>query len=112
MPKFMIYNADGLTIPVEADLGVPFYFDCSEEECGKRVVIEGVIKVVSLQEFDLAVERTIKEDSSFRPIENIEVRKYVFEGKVNGKEVELPVESLEDFARRFVESLDTLIVLR
>jgi hypothetical protein len=112
MRKFMIYNAEGLTIPVEAELGVPFYFDCPEEECGKRVVIEGRIRAVSLDEFDSVVENVIREDPSFRSIENITVRKYVFEGRVNGRGVVLPAESLEDFAKRFVESLDTLIVLR
>ncbi|ASJ00168.1 hypothetical protein A3K92_01030 [Thermococcus gorgonarius] len=111
MAKFMVYNTAGLTLPVEAKVGSPFYFECPEEECGKKVVLEGIIIEVSEAEFNKALESTIEEDPNFKPIEKIEVRKYVFRGRVNGKEVELPAESLVDFAKRFIENQNNLILL-
>ncbi|WP_335755192.1 hypothetical protein [Thermococcus gorgonarius] len=96
---------------MEAKVGSPFYFECPEEECGKKVVLEGIIIEVSEAEFNKALESTIEEDPNFKPIEKIEVRKYVFRGRVNGKEVELPAESLVDFAKRFIENQNNLILL-
>ncbi len=107
--KFLVYNAAGLTIPVEAEPGVPFEFHCSEEECGKRVRIEGTIVEVSEKEFDGVLEETLEKNPSFSRIAEITVRSYVFRGKVNGEEVELPAESLDDFAKRFMEEV---LVLR
>ncbi len=107
--KVFIYNADGLTIPVEVELGLPFQFVCSEEECGRKVVIEGVVRLASEDEFTEILESTIAENSDFKKIREITARMLVFEGKVNGKEVKLPVESFDDFAKRF---LDEVLVLR
>lgn len=59
MAKFMVYNVEGLTIPVEAELGLPFYFECSTEECGKRVVIKGKIIEVSESKFEGVLEEVI-----------------------------------------------------
>ncbi len=107
--KFLIYNVAGLTIPVEAEPGIPFEFECSEEECGRRVRIEGVIVEVSEKEFDGVLEETLEKNPDFSRIAEITVRSYVFRGKVNGEEVELPAESLDDFAKRFMEEV---LVLR
>ena len=107
--KFLIYNAAGLTIPVEAEPGLFFRFDCSEEECGKRVEIEGMIVEVSEKEFDEVLRETLEKNPDFSKIAEIVVRSYVFEGKVNGEEVRLPAENLDDFAKRFMEEI---LVLR
>lgn len=107
--KFLVYNAAGLTIPVEAEPGLFFEFHCSEEECGKRVEIEGVIVEVSEKEFDEVLRETLEKNPSFSRIAEITVRAYIFEGKVNGEEVKLPAENLDDFAKRFMEEV---LVLR
>ncbi|NJE09692.1 hypothetical protein [Thermococcus sp. MAR1] len=107
--KVFIYNADGLTIPVEVELGLPFKFVCSEEECGRKVVIEGVVRLANEEEFTEVLESTIAKNSDFKKIREITARMLVFEGRVNGKEVKLPVESFDDFAKRF---LDEVLVLR
>lgn len=106
--KGFIYNAEGLSLPIEFAPGVPFKFKCSEEECGKTVVIEGIVVEVGEEEFTKVLERTIRKNPDFRKIREITSRRYVFRGKVNWKEVELPVESFEDFAKRFLE--DVLIL--
>ncbi len=108
----MVYNAAGLTLPVEAEVGTPFDFECSEAECGKIVRIEGKILRVEEDEFNLRLKNVIEENPSFRAIDAISVRKYLFFGKVNGREVVLPVESMEDFAKRFIDATDSIIVLR
>ncbi|WP_297509393.1 hypothetical protein [Thermococcus sp.] len=107
--KGFIYNAGGLSIPLEFTPGVPFRFECSEEECGKRVVIEGVIVEVSSSEFTEVLERVVRENPDFRRILEINARRFIFRGKVNGKDETLPVESLDDFAERF---LDEVLVLK
>ncbi|AFL94787.1 hypothetical protein CL1_0580 [Thermococcus cleftensis] len=107
--RVFIYNAAGLTVPVEVEPGLPFKFTCTEEECGRKIVIEGVVRPASEEEFTRVLEKTVKENSDFEKIREITARKLVFEGKVNGKEVLLPVESFEDFARRFLEEV---LVLR
>jgi len=107
--KVFIYNVDGLSIPVEVELGLPFTFHCSEEECGKEITIEGVVKVVDEEEFTEILEKTIAENSDFKRIREITARTLIFEGRVNGKDVRLPAESFEDFAKRF---LDEVLVLR
>jgi len=112
MAKFMVYNAAGLTLPVEAELGIPFNFECSEAECGKIVRMEGKILEVGENEFNRNLRNVIEENPSFRAIDAISVRKYLFFGKVNGREIILPVESMEDFAKRFIDATDSIIVLR
>ncbi|ASJ09746.1 hypothetical protein A3L11_05050 [Thermococcus siculi] len=107
--KVFIYNADGLTIPVEVEPGRPFKFHCTEEECGKEVVIEGVVRHADEKEFTEILEDTVEENPDFKKIREITARNLIFEGKVNGKEVILPVESFDDFAKRF---LDEVLVLR
>ncbi|NJE00035.1 hypothetical protein E3E26_09640 [Thermococcus sp. LS1] len=107
--KVLIYNVDGLTIPVEVEPGLPFTFHCSIEECEKEIVIEGVVKTVNEDEFSKVLESTIAENSDFERIREITARSLIFEGTVNGKEVRLPVESLDDFAKRF---MDEVLVLR
>ncbi|WP_457752094.1 hypothetical protein [Thermococcus sp.] len=107
--KFLIYNAAGLTIPVEAEPGVFFEFECSEEECGKRVKIEGVIAEVSEKEFDHILNQTLETNPGFSKISEITARNYVFKGRINGKDVELSAENLDDFAKRF---MDEVLVLR
>ncbi|WP_456422203.1 hypothetical protein [Thermococcus sp.] len=107
--KGFIYNAGGLSLPIEFAPGVPFRFKCNEENCGKEIVIEGVVVEVEEDEFTKVLERTIRENPEFEKIREITSRRYVFRGKVNGREVELPVESFEDFAKRF---LDEVLVLK
>ncbi len=107
--KVFIYNADGLTIPVEVEPGLPFKFRCTEEECGKEVIIEGVVRHADEAEFTRVLESTVDENPDFKKILEITARKLIFEGKVNGKEVTLPVESFDDFAKRF---LDEVLVLK
>jgi len=107
--KVFIYNADGLTIPVEVEPGLPFKFICTEEECGKEVVIEGVVRHAEEAEFTRVLKDTISENPDFKKIVEITARTLIFEGKVNEKEVILPVESFDDFAKRF---LDEVLVLR
>ena len=107
--KGFIYNAGGLSLPIDFVPGVPFKFECSEEECGKRVVIEGVVFEVDGDEFTKVLEKTVRNSPDFEKIREITARRYVFRGKVNGKDVELPVESFEDFAKRF---LDEVLVLK
>ena len=107
--KGFIYNAEGLSLPIEFAPGVPFKFECGEEDCGKKIVIEGVVVEVDSDEFTKVLERTVSDNGDFEKIREITARRYVFRGKVNGKEVELPVESFEDFAKRF---LDEVLVLK
>lgn len=103
--KGFIYNAGGLSIPVEFTPGVPFKFECPKDECGRRVVLEGIVVEVDSAEFTEVLERTVKENPDFKRILEITSRRYLFKGKVNGKEVILPVESFEDFAKRFLEEV-------
>ncbi len=110
--KFMLYNVEGLSIPVEAEPGRPFKFNCSEEECGKSVTIKGVILPVSEDEFAVVLNATIDENPDFKAIEEIKARKYIFKGRVNGVETVLPAETFEDFAKRFIEAVDSVLLLR
>ncbi|MBP1911926.1 hypothetical protein [Thermococcus stetteri] len=103
--KGFIYNAAGLSIPVEFTPGVPFRFECPEEDCGKSVVIEGVVEEVNEAEFTRVLEATIRENPAFGKIREITSRRFVFRGKVNGKEVALPVESFQDFTERFLKEV-------
>jgi len=107
--KVFIYNVDGLTIPVEVEPGLPFTFQCSEEECGKTVVMEGVVRHADEGEFTRVLEETVEKNPDFAKIREIAVRNLIFEGKVNGREVTLPAESFEDFAKRF---LDEVLILK
>jgi hypothetical protein len=100
--KGFVYNAAGLTIPLEFTPGVPFRFECSEDECGKQVLLEGVIEEVSENEFTKILEETIQKNPFFERIREIHSRKFIFRGRVNGEEVALPVESFQDFAQRFL----------
>lgn len=103
--KGFVYNAEGLSLPIEFTPGVPFKFECTEEECGKKIVLEGTVVEVDSTEFSRVLEEVVQDNPEFKKIREITVRKYVFRGKVNGREVELPVESFEDFARRFLEEV-------
>ncbi len=103
--KGFVYNAGGLSIPIEFTPGVPFKFECPEELCGKRVVLEGVVVEVDSTEFTEVLERTVKENPEFKKILEITSRRYLFKGKVNGSDATLPVESFEDFAKRFLEEV-------
>ncbi|AIU69807.1 hypothetical protein TEU_05365 [Thermococcus eurythermalis] len=103
--KGFVYNAEGLSLPIEFTPGVPFKFECTEEECGKKIVLEGTVVEVESTEFSRVLEEVVRDNPEFKKIEEITARKYVFRGKVNGREVELPVESFEDFARRFLEEV-------
>ncbi|WP_297500444.1 hypothetical protein [Thermococcus sp.] len=107
--KGFIYNAGGLSIPLEFTPGVPFKFECTEEECGRRVVIEGVVIEVSSREFTEVLEKVVRENPDFKRIQEINARRFIFKGRVNGKEADLPVESFEDFAERF---LDEVLVIK
>jgi hypothetical protein len=106
--KFFVYGVAGLTIPVEADPGVPFSFSCSEEECGKTVEMEGEILRVSEEEFSQVLENLLENNPSFSKISEIREREYLFTGKVNGSKVKLPAESFEAFSRRFIDEVVVL----
>jgi hypothetical protein len=107
--KGFIYNAGGISVPIEFTPGVPFHFECDEEECGKRLVIEGIVVEVTAPEFTKVLKRIVKENPDFKGILGITSRKLLFRGEVNGEEVTLPVESFDDFAKRF---LDEVLVLK
>lgn len=107
--KVLIYNVDGLTLLVEVEPGLPFTFHCSSEECGKEIIIEGIVRTVDELEFNRVLENTISENPDFERIKEITARNLIFEGRVNGKRVKLPVESMDNFAKRF---MDEVLVLR
>ncbi|USS41449.1 hypothetical protein NF865_04520 [Thermococcus aggregans] len=102
--RFMIYNVDGKSIMVKARLSEEFDFVCSEEECGKRLELHGVIKIVPLQEYWKVLKETVNENEEFHVIETLNPIPLIFEGTVNGKRVKLPVETLQSLARRFVRN--------
>jgi len=112
MARFMVYNAGGLTIPVEAELSLPFYFECSTGDCGKEVVIEGKIIEVSESKFNEVLEEVIDKNPEFKAIREIKVRKYLFVGTVNGVDAILPAEAMEDFAERFIKDIGSILILR
>lgn len=84
--KGFIYNVVGLSILVEFMFGVFFRFECFEEDCGKVVVIEGVIEEVDEVEFIKVFEKIIKENLFFSKIREIIFRRFVFKGKVNERD--------------------------
>jgi len=102
--RFMIYNVDGKSIMVEAKLGEEFDFVCSKEECGERLELHGVIKIVPLQEYWEVLKKTVNENEEFQVIKTLNPIPLIFEGTVNGKKVKLPAETLQSLARRFVRN--------
>ncbi|WP_456368965.1 hypothetical protein [Thermococcus sp.] len=107
--KGIIYNVEGISIPVEFTPGIPFRFQCSSNDCGKNIVLEGIIIEAKEEEFTKVLEAIISNDPSFEKIRDIRSRKFLFKGRVNGKDVVLPVESLQDLVDRF---LDEILVLK
>lgn len=107
IPGFIIYNVLGMSIPVDAREGAPFNFHCSEEECGKEIVLQGVIKRVSGEEFRRVLKATIEESRVFAGLEEIH-GSFIFEGRVNGENVKLPAESMEEFTKRFMREVFVL----
>jgi hypothetical protein len=102
--RFMIHNVAGKSIMVEARLGKEFHFICSENECGEKLELHGVIKIVNPQEYRKVLKETLNENEEFRVIETLNPAPLIFEGTVNGKEVKLPAETLESLAKRFARN--------
>ena len=104
IPSFVIYNVLGMSIPVDAEEGVSFDFYCSEEECGREIFLHGVIRAADVEEFRRVLEAVIRENSAFSKLEEIR-GSFIFEGRVNGKNVKLPAESMEELTKRFMKEL-------
>ncbi|WP_087037451.1 hypothetical protein [Thermococcus litoralis] len=102
--RFMIYNVAGKSIMVEAKLGEEFDFICSEKECGERLELHGVIKVVPPQEYRKVLKATLNENEEFQVIETLNPIPLIFEGTVNGEKVKLPAETVQNLAKRFVRN--------
>jgi len=102
--RFMIYNVAGKSIMVEAKLGEEFDFICNEKECGERLELHGVIKVVPPQEYRKVLKATLNENEEFQVIETLNPIPLIFEGTVNGEKVKLPAETVQNLARRFVRN--------
>lgn len=102
--RFMIYNVAGKSIMVEARLGKEFHFICSKKECGERLELHGVIKVVTPQEYRKVLKATLNENEEFQVIETLNPIPLIFEGTVNGEKVKLPAETVQNLARRFVRN--------
>lgn len=104
MERFLIYNAEGKSLVVDAEIGKPFYFCCPEEECGLMIILEGVIRYASFKEFTKVRDETVMQNKEFKVLERIIPKQpIIFEGSVNGRQVKLPVERLEDVAERFID---------
>ncbi|AHF79740.1 hypothetical protein [Thermococcus paralvinellae] len=104
MGRFLVYNAGGKSLVVDANIGERFSFYCSEEECGIEIVIEGTIRHATFEEFIKVRNNVIEQNEDFRVLEDvIPEEPMIFKGIVNGKEVELPVEKLEEVAKRFID---------
>lgn len=102
--RFMIYNVMGRSIMVEASLNEEFKFICPIEECGERIEIQGVIKMVSLEEYKRVLKETLRDNKEFEVIRTLNPTPLIFEGKVNGNKVKLPAESVQSLAKRFVDT--------
>ncbi|MCD6189129.1 MAG: hypothetical protein J7J97_02890 [Thermococcus sp.] len=102
--RFMIYNVAGKSIMVETKLGEEFDFVCSERECGERLELHGVIKIVTPREYREVLKETLNENEEFQVIETLNPIPLIFEGTVNGERVKLPAETLQNLARRFVRN--------
>ncbi|ACS90479.1 MULTISPECIES: hypothetical protein [Thermococcus] len=102
--RFMIYNVMGKSIMVETYLNEKFKFICPIEECGENIEIEGVIKIVSLEEYKQVLKETVKKNKEFEVIKTLNPTPLIFDGTVNGKRVKLPAESVQSLAKRFVDT--------
>ena len=102
--RFMIYNVMGRSIMVETGLNKEFRFICPIEECGETIEIQGIIKMVSLEEYKRVLKETLKEHAEFEAIKTLNPTPLIFEGTVNGKKVKLPAESVQSLAKRFIDT--------
>ncbi len=102
IPAFIIYNVQGISILVDAEVGLPFKFYCPAEECGEEIRVQGVIIKASADEFKKVLNETT-EDTAFSELKI--TSPFIFKGKVNGKEVKLPAESIEHFTKRFMKEV-------
>ncbi|GAB6102705.1 hypothetical protein JCM16138_19280 [Thermococcus atlanticus] len=107
IPSFIIYNVLGMSIPVDAEEGTLFTLHCPEEECGKEIMLRGTIKRVSGEEFRRVLKAAIEGNSVFAGLEDIH-GSFIFEGSVNGENVKLPAESMEEFTERFMKEVFVL----
>ncbi len=104
MGRFLIYNAEGRTLVIDANIGERFSFYCPKEECETEIVIEGVIRHATFDEFVRVRDRTIGQNKEFKVLKDVFPKELViFEGTVNGKKVKLPVEKLDEAAKRFID---------
>ncbi len=100
IPTFIIYNVQGISIIVDAEVGRPFEFYCPIEECGQEIKMQGVIIKTSMEEFKRILNVTPKVFSE------LEISSpFIFKGKINGKETKLPAESIENFTKRFMKEV-------
>ncbi|RLF78055.1 hypothetical protein DRN43_05530 [Thermococci archaeon] len=102
MTEFMIYGVKGKSIVVDTEIGMPFSFFCSEEECGVEIHMEGVIKRVKFDEYIAVRNSVISANEDFKVLKELIGEPLIFEGKVNGEKVKLPVEGVREFSERFL----------
>lgn len=104
MGRFLIYNAEGKSLIVDANIGERFSFYCSEEECGTEVVIEGIIRRATFEEFIKVRNNVVEQNEEFKVLENVLPKEpMIFEGMLNGRKVELLAEKLDEVAKRFID---------
>ncbi|MBO8173628.1 MAG: hypothetical protein H0Z18_00055 [Thermococcus sp.] len=104
MGRFLVYNAEGKSLVVDANIGENFSFYCSKEECGTEIIIEGIIRHSSFEEFIKVRNNVIDQNYEFKVLRNVLPKEpMIFEGTVNGKKVKLPVEKLDEVAKRFID---------
>ncbi|NJE07358.1 hypothetical protein E3E31_02195 [Thermococcus sp. M39] len=104
MGRFLVYNAEGKSLVVDANIGERFSFYCSEEECGTEIIIEGIIRHATFEEFIKVRNNVIEQNEEFKVLGNVIPKEpMIFEGTVNGKKVELPAEKLDEVAKRFID---------
>ncbi|NPA48308.1 MAG: hypothetical protein GXO14_06685 [Thermococci archaeon] len=95
--EFIVYGIAGKSMIVETEIGKEFRMDFE----GSEVV--GSIEV-NEAEFEMAAERLKSRYEEFRVVDDVALRKFVFQGTVDGRRETLPAEPLEAFTKRFVEN--------
>ncbi|ALM74289.1 hypothetical protein TBCH5v1_0313 [Thermococcus barophilus] len=103
MGRFLVYNAEGRSLVIDANIGERFSFYCPKEECETEIVIEGVIRHATFDEFVRVRDHIIEQNKEFKVLRDVLPKEpVIFEGTVNGKKVKLPVEKLDEAAKRFI----------
>ncbi len=95
--EFIVYGVGGKSMLVDSEVGKQFRMNF------EGISISGKIEV-NEKEFEDAADRLKSRFEEFKSIDRVEVRSFVFRGKVNGKYEVLPAEPLEAFTKRFIEN--------